>query len=117
VRVRVCVCVCVCSCVCVRVCDKQRALDVRAISYHADDRQRLQHPCFVYCARFHPPKGAPAAVITGAYDGVLRVWNLATRQVTELLGHSSSINAIELDASGVKVGFVVPAFSALLLSA
>jgi WD40 repeat protein len=36
------------------------------------------HPCFVYCARFRMSADAPDPryVVTGSYDGVLRVWDL-----------------------------------------
>ena len=33
----------------------------------------LEHPTFVYCARFHPAS-PNAVVVTGSYDKVVRIW-------------------------------------------
>ncbi len=35
-------------------------------------REVMEHPTFVYCARFHP--GTQHVVVTGGYDRVIRVW-------------------------------------------
>eukprot|EP00047_Mylnosiga_fluctuans_P022912 m.128928 g.128928 ORF g.128928 m.128928 type:complete len:715 (+) comp9423_c0_seq1:39-2183(+) len=63
----------------------------------------LQHPCFVYCVRLHPSRVAATSAITGAYDGVIRVWQLDSGVNIELPGHQASVNAIELDPSGYKM--------------
>ncbi len=54
-----------------------------------DRREVLEHPAFVYCARFHPGAGAEV-VVTGGYDRVIRVWRwgeeeqrYTTQQVSE----------------------------------
>ncbi|XP_036398069.1 jouberin [Megalops cyprinoides] len=69
-------------------------------------RKVLPHPCFVYCARYHPY--AQNLVVTGGYDGLLRVWNLSVRDVNgqllqELEGHSSFVNALCFDAEGLRM--------------
>ena len=33
----------------------------------------LEHPTFVYCARFHPAS-PNTVVVTGSYDKVVRIW-------------------------------------------
>ena len=34
----------------------------------------LEHPTFVYCARFHPASPNNTVVVTGSYDKVVRIW-------------------------------------------
>jgi WD40 repeat protein len=41
----------------------------------------LQHSCFVYSAQFHPRDRNPSIVITGAFDGMIRVWNSINGEV------------------------------------
>ncbi|KAG7465735.1 hypothetical protein MATL_G00156670 [Megalops atlanticus] len=69
-------------------------------------RKVLPHPCFVYCARYHPY--AQDLVVTGGYDCLLRVWNLGVRDVNgqllqELEGHRSFINALCFDEDGLRM--------------
>ncbi|XP_061425412.1 jouberin isoform X2 [Lethenteron reissneri] len=69
----------------------------------------LPHPCFTYAGQLHP--GATAAVaVTGAYDGMLRVWDVggATgtrdgRLLRELDGHRGYVNAVCFDADGLQM--------------
>ena len=34
----------------------------------------LEHPTFVYCARFHPSAAPNTVLATGSYDKVVRIW-------------------------------------------
>jgi len=64
----------------------------------------LQHACFVYCAAFCPLPGlGSAVVVTGGYDGVLRVWE-ATSQDHHggLLLHSAPVSSM---VAAVSVGW------------
>lgn len=63
----------------------------------------LPHPSFVYSAQYHPQ--APSLVVTGGYDGLLRVWNLDIKDVNgqllqEFEGHKTFINALCFDSEG-----------------
>ncbi|XP_060790422.1 jouberin isoform X1 [Neoarius graeffei] len=63
----------------------------------------LPHPSFVYSAQYHPQ--APSLVVTGGYDGLLRVWNLDFQDVNgqllqEFEGHKTFINALCFDSEG-----------------
>lgn len=63
----------------------------------------LPHPSFVYCAQYHPR--TPSLVVTGGYDGLLRVWNLDVNDVNgqllqEFEGHKTFINALCFDGEG-----------------
>ncbi|KTG07197.1 hypothetical protein cypCar_00039967, partial [Cyprinus carpio] len=57
----------------------------------------LPHPSFVYSAQFHPQ--AQSLVVTGGYDGVLRVWDVDIQDVNgqllqEFDGHKTFINTL-----------------------
>ncbi|XP_047467681.1 jouberin isoform X2 [Mugil cephalus] len=63
----------------------------------------LPHPCFVYCAQYHPT--AQSLVVTGGYDSLVRVWRLDVDDMNgqllqEFEGHSSFINTICFDSEG-----------------
>ncbi|XP_008285684.1 jouberin [Stegastes partitus] len=63
----------------------------------------LPHPCFVYCAQYHPT--AQNLVVTGGYDGLVRVWRLDVDDVNgqllqEFEGHDSFINTVCFDSEG-----------------
>ncbi len=65
----------------------------------------LPHPSFVYCAQFHPQ--AQSLVVTGGYDGVLRVWNVHVQDVNgqllqEFDGHKTFINTLCFDPEGTE---------------
>ncbi|KAJ8399446.1 hypothetical protein AAFF_G00411580 [Aldrovandia affinis] len=69
-------------------------------------RKVLPHPCFVYCARYHP--SAQNLVVTGGYDCLVRVWDVDVRDVNgqllqEFEGHKSFINALCFDAEGLRM--------------
>ncbi|CAH2250341.1 jouberin isoform X1 [Pelobates cultripes] len=64
----------------------------------------LPHPSFVYAAKFHPM--ANALVVTGCYDGVIRVWNVKMKEVNgqllqEFNVHKSFINTLCFDSEGI----------------
>lgn len=66
----------------------------------------LPHPSFVYCAQFHPQ--TQSLVVTGGYDGVLRVWNMDIQEVNgqllqEFDGHKTFINALCFDPEGSRM--------------
>ncbi|XP_053489336.1 jouberin isoform X2 [Ictalurus furcatus] len=66
----------------------------------------LPHPSFVYSAQYHPQ--APSLVVTGGYDGLLRVWNLDIKDVNgqllqEFEGHKTFINALCFDSEGSRM--------------
>ncbi|XP_026181396.1 jouberin isoform X2 [Mastacembelus armatus] len=63
----------------------------------------LPHPCFVYCAQYHP--AAQNLVLTGGYDSLVRVWRLDVddvngRLLQEFEGHSGFINTVCFDSEG-----------------
>lgn len=61
----------------------------------------LQHSSYVYAAQFHPTATSPQLVITGAYDGNIRVWNLETKKcVVTLQNHKTNINSICFASNG-----------------
>jgi len=67
--------------------------------------------------RFRCPGGKdPTAVVTGGYDGVIRVWDLEQaggggpgadntqdRLLSEIQGHAAAINSLVLDSSAIKL--------------
>ncbi|XP_074516340.1 jouberin [Sebastes fasciatus] len=66
-------------------------------------RKVLPHPCFVYCAQYHPT--AQNMVVTGGYDALLRVWRLDVDDVNgqllqEFEGHDGFINSVCFDFEG-----------------
>ncbi|XP_039537758.1 jouberin isoform X1 [Pimephales promelas] len=66
----------------------------------------LPHPSFVYCAQFHPQ--AQSLVVTGGYDGVLRVWNVDIQDVNgqllqEFDGHKTFVNSLCFDPEGSRM--------------
>ncbi|KAI4885132.1 hypothetical protein NFI96_020038 [Prochilodus magdalenae] len=66
----------------------------------------LPHPSFVYCAQYHPHN--QNLVVTGGYDGLLRVWNLDVKDVNgqllqEFEGHKSFINALCFNTEGTRM--------------
>uniref|UniRef100_A0AAQ5XJR3 SH3 domain-containing protein n=1 Tax=Amphiprion ocellaris TaxID=80972 RepID=A0AAQ5XJR3_AMPOC len=63
----------------------------------------LPHPCFVYCAQYHPT--SQNLVVTGGYDGLVRTWRLDVGDVNgqllqEFEGHGSFINTVCFDSEG-----------------
>lgn len=56
----------------------------------------LEHPTFVYCARFHP--ASPNTVlVTGSYDKVVRIWTKSE------VGDETE--DLKFDVSQVNIGF------------
>ena len=79
--------------------------DGTAQVWHLSRGQRdiLEHPTFVYCARFHP--NTAHVVVTGGYDRVLRVWKLQQADerysvAQELTAHDNFVTALEFDTDG-----------------
>ncbi|KAM9354824.1 uncharacterized protein KZ484_012931 [Pholidichthys leucotaenia] len=75
----------------------------------------LPHPCFVYCAQYHPT--AQNLVVTGVYDGLIRVWRLDVDDVNghllqEFEGHGSFVNAgfFFFDSEGPNPSLPPPSF-------
>lgn len=71
----------------------------------------------MYSAQYHPQ--APSLVVTGGYDGLLRVWNLDIKDVNgqllqEFEGHKTFINALCFDIEGT--AYLCSAFKALCVS-
>ncbi|XP_048084737.1 jouberin isoform X1 [Alosa alosa] len=63
----------------------------------------LPHPCFLYCAQFHP--SAQHLVVTGGFDCLLRVWDVDVHDVNghllkECEGHIAFVNALCFDQEG-----------------
>lgn len=71
----------------------------------------MPHPCFVYCARLFEIPGDlvnELMAFTGAYDGVIRLWDLysdgpAAVLLAELHQHDHNVNALALDQHAVKL--------------
>ncbi|XP_073726052.1 jouberin isoform X2 [Misgurnus anguillicaudatus] len=66
----------------------------------------LPHPSFVYCARYHPT--AQNLVVTGGYDGLLRVWDVDVQDANgqllqEFDGHKTFINTLCFDTEGSRM--------------
>lgn len=66
----------------------------------------LPHPSFVYCARYHPQ--TQNVVVTGGYDGLLRVWNVDVQDANgqllqEFDGHKTFINTLCFDTEGSRM--------------
>ncbi|KAL2098895.1 hypothetical protein ACEWY4_005375 [Coilia grayii] len=66
----------------------------------------LPHPCFLYCAQFHP--SAQHLVLTGGFDCVLRVWDVDVHDVNghllkEFEGHKAFINCLCFDQEGSRM--------------
>lgn len=58
----------------------------------------FQHTCFVYAAQFHPTATSPRVVVTGAYDGIIRLWDQDTAKLLyEIPGHKSHVNTIAFE--------------------
>lgn len=73
-------------------------------SLQATAQKVLPHPCFVYCAQYHPT--AQNLVVTGGYDSLVRVWRLDVDDMNgqllqEFEGHSSFINTVCFDSEGL----------------
>ena len=78
--------------------------------FSAGSIKTLPHPCFVYCARFRPGASQrhKSQAVTGAFDGIIRVWNLVSEGPTaelvqELHVHRANINSIVFDSRGMKM--------------
>eukprot|EP00041_Stephanoeca_diplocostata_P036538 m.1339187 g.1339187 ORF g.1339187 m.1339187 type:complete len:1428 (-) comp24885_c1_seq6:89-4372(-) len=81
------------------------------------ENKLLPHPCHVYCARFVPDSsdGVGRHVATGAYDGVVRFWDVGpgrrkhgredtlAQLLTELAVHDLHVNSLVFDKTGVKM--------------
>lgn len=65
----------------------------------------LPHPCFVYCAKFHPKY--PSIIVSGGYDKIIRVWTIEPngepKLHMELEGHNGNINALCWNDKGNKL--------------
>lgn len=77
----------------------------------------LPHPSFVYCAQFHPQ--AQSLVVTGGFDGVLRVWNVDIQDVNgqllqEFDGHKTFINTLCFDPEGTVQNIIITVQSVTL---
>ncbi|KAK3280672.1 hypothetical protein CYMTET_11501 [Cymbomonas tetramitiformis] len=60
--------------------------------------QVFQHACFVYAAQCHPSPDA-SLVATGAYDCMIRLWDMLTGQpLRELCVHQARVNHLAFDA-------------------
>ena len=86
----------------------------------AETSASLNHPVFVYAARFHPACTKPRIIATGAYDGVVRVflydsdrhrldadaqgWHrnrwAHESKLRDLPGHDATVNALAFDLDG-----------------
>jgi WD40 repeat protein len=61
----------------------------------------LQHTCYVYASQFHPCAYEPSLIFTGAYDGLIRIWDsLGGTLIAELSNHSTYVNAITFNPNG-----------------
>jgi WD40 repeat protein len=61
----------------------------------------LQHTCYVYASQFHPCAYEPSLILTGAYDGLIRIWDsLGGSLIAELSNHSTYVNAITFNPNG-----------------
>ncbi len=62
----------------------------------------LQHPTYVYAARFHPNE--VEIVATAGYDQVVRIWQKASGShyiiLHELVNHKAFVNCMEFDIDG-----------------
>ena len=62
----------------------------------------LQHPTYVYAARFHP--NACDTIATAGYDQVVRIWQKSGFNqyiiLHELVNHKSFVNCLEFDIDG-----------------
>nr|CAG4714538.1 unnamed protein product [Naegleria fowleri] len=62
----------------------------------------MQHPCYVYTARFHPI--CKKIVASGSYDRRIRIFNKDTgKTIKELEGHTSRISSIAFDNGGTRM--------------
>ncbi|KAG2387174.1 hypothetical protein C9374_001506 [Naegleria lovaniensis] len=62
----------------------------------------VQHPCYVYTARFHPQ--CKKIIASGSYDRRIRIFNKDTGKIIkELEGHSSRISSIVFDQGGTRM--------------
>jgi jouberin len=61
----------------------------------------LPHSSFVYTAKFHPKLKNNKIVITGSYDGLIRIWNAEERRILVTLPqHEAMINNIIFTPNG-----------------
>ena len=62
----------------------------------------LQHPTYVYAARFHPNSGDTIA--SAGYDQVVRIWYKSGQNryiiLHELVNHKTYVNCLEFDVDG-----------------
>ena len=78
--------------------------------FSAASVKTLPHPCFVYCARFRPGPSARhrSQAVTGAFDGIVRIWNLdiegpVAEQLQELNSHRANVNSIIFQGDGMRM--------------
>lgn len=45
----------------------------------------LQHSCFAYSCAFHPVSSKGSYLVTGAYDGTMKIWNARRAKVVDIL--------------------------------
>lgn len=94
------------TCLCFRLWDVER--------FESMAQKILPHPCFLYCAQFHP--SAQNLVVTGGFDCLLRVWDVDVEDVnghllTECEGHKAFVNALCFDQEGTGQLDTAPAVS------
>ena len=69
-----------------------------------EKRDIMEHPSFVYCAKFHP--NSWEVIITGGYDKVIRIWKHVDglyNVMDELVGHTSFVTTLAMDIEGQKL--------------
>jgi len=60
------------------------------------------HGAYTYAAQFHPKATKPALVVTGAFDGAVRVWDRDQGKLLATYRHQHAhINAITFTAAGM----------------
>jgi jouberin len=64
----------------------------------------LQHPSFVYAAKYHPITKTIPVIATGSYDKKVRIWNRTKGTIiTELEGHMGRVNNLCFTPDGTKL--------------
>ena len=66
----------------------------------------FQHTSYVYAARFHPVATSPQVVMTGAFDGAIRVWSTvdSKRPLRTIAGaHPTTVNALAFSEDGSRM--------------
>lgn len=64
----------------------------------------LQHTNFVYTAQFHPKARNPRLILTGGFDGVIRIFSgTSGRLLSEMVGHKGHVNSLQFVPNGTRV--------------